>query len=72
MPIINIDGKAYELDLLSPKTRDNIRMLRQTDQEIQRLETQLAIVKTARLGYVNAVKQGVETYPRRPGDQVLQ
>jgi len=72
MPVITIDGRAYELDLLSPKTRDNIHMLRQTDQEIQRLETLLAIARTARLRYVNAVKQGVETYPRRPDDQVLQ
>ena len=72
MAIITIDGKTYELDLLSAETRDNIRMLQQTDQEIQRLESQLAIARMARQGYANGVKQGLEAYPCRPDGQVLQ
>ena len=72
MPTITIDGTTYDLDLLSSETRDNIHMLQQTDQEILRLEAQLAIVRTARIGYAKAVKQGIETYPRRPQGQALQ
>lgn len=58
MATLTIDGKVYDLDLLSEETRCNIRMLQQTDKEIERLELQLAITRTARINYANAVKQG--------------
>jgi len=40
---ITIDGKAYALDDLSANARSQIVNLRVTDQEIARLQTQLAI-----------------------------
>ena len=72
MATLTIDGKVYDLDLLSEETRCNIRMLQQTDKEIERLELQLAITRTARINYANAVKQGIGTYtiyPEHPGLQ---
>ena len=72
MSTINIDGKVYDLDLLSEQTRCNIRMLQQTDKEIERLELQLAIARTARINYATAVKEGVSSYPIYPEHAALQ
>ena len=72
MPTLTIDGKVYDLELLSEQTRCDIRMLQQTDKEIERLELQLAIIKTARINYANAVKQGIVEYPIYPEHSALQ
>lgn len=52
---ITIDGKAYALDDLSENARSQIVNLRVTDQEIARLQTQLAIAQTARAAYARAL-----------------
>jgi len=52
---ITIDGKAYALDDLSANARSQIVNLRVTDQEIARLQTQLAIAQTARAAYAQAL-----------------
>jgi hypothetical protein len=72
IPTIMIDGKVYDLELLSVQTRHNIRMLQQTNKEIERLELQLAITRTARINYANAVKEGIEAYPIYPEYLALQ
>ena len=72
MPTMTIDGKVYDLELLSEQTRCNIRMLQQTDKEIERLELQLAIARTARINYANAVKKGIVDYPIYPEHSALQ
>jgi hypothetical protein len=41
----------------------NIGMLQQTNKEIERLELQLAIIRTARINYTNAIKVGIVDYP---------
>lgn len=52
---ITIDGKEYVLDKLSDNARAQIVNLRVTDQEIARLQTQLAIVQTARAAYAQVL-----------------
>ena len=51
-----IDGTEYPLTSLSEEARSQLQMLRITDQEIQRLQWQLAIAQTARNAYTQALK----------------
>ena len=52
---ITIDGTQYALDNLTENARAQIVNLRVTDQEIARLQTQLAIAQTARAAYAQAL-----------------
>lgn len=54
---VTIDGREYNLADLSENARNQLLNLRVTDQEIQRLNQQLAIAQTARTAYANALKQ---------------
>ncbi|MBT2787216.1 MULTISPECIES: DUF6447 family protein [unclassified Halomonas] len=54
---VTIDGHEYNLADLSENARNQLVNLRVTDQEIQRLNQQLAIAQTARTAYANALKQ---------------
>lgn len=53
---ITIDDKEYALDGLSDAAKAQVTNLRVTDQEISRLQQQLAIYQTARKAYANALK----------------
>lgn len=53
---ITIDGKEYASDDLSDAAKAQVTNLRVTDQEISRLQQQLAIYQTARKAYANALK----------------
>lgn len=53
---INIDGVEYSLDDLSPEAKAQIRNLRLVEQQIRRLQTQLAISQTARAAYGGMLK----------------
>ncbi|ASK17932.1 DUF6447 family protein [Vreelandella alkaliphila] len=54
---VTIDGQEYNLSDLSENARNQLTNLRLTDQEIQRLNQQLAIAQTARAAYANALKK---------------
>ncbi len=56
MAIIVIDGKEYDTDHLSDEAKGNLNMLQLTDNEIKRLQFQLAIAQTARNAYGKAVE----------------
>lgn len=58
--VITIDGNEYTLDDLNANARSQIVNLRVTDQEIARLQTQLAIAQTARAAYAQALKAELE------------
>ena len=60
---ITIDGVEYSADQLSETARQQVGNLRATDQEIQRLEQQLAICRTARAAYAQALKAQLEQVP---------
>lgn len=53
---ITIDGLEYPLSTLSDAAKTQLQMLQITEQEIQRLQLQLAIAQTARNAYVQALK----------------
>lgn len=55
-----IDGKEYAMDQLSEEARNQVLNLRVTDQEIARLNQQLAIAQTARVAYANALKRELD------------
>jgi hypothetical protein len=55
MATITIDNKEYDLDAFSDDAKSQLQMLQLTEQEISRLNAQLAIVQTARMAYSNAL-----------------
>ena len=61
MPIIKIDNKDYDTDTLSTEAKQQLQMLSITEQEINRLQAQLAISQTARIAYANALKSALPT-----------
>ena len=52
---VTIDGTEYTLDNLSEKARTQLTNLRVADQEINRLQQQLAIAQTARAAYAQVL-----------------
>lgn len=52
---IKINGVEHDLDNLSDEAKGQLTNLRVTDQEIARLQTQLAIFQTARAAYARAL-----------------
>jgi hypothetical protein len=56
-PTITIDGTQYKVSDLSEQAKSQITNLRVTDQEIARLQQQMAIAQTARTAYANALKK---------------
>ena len=54
---ITIDGTDYNVADLSEKARHQVTNLRVTDQEIAKLQQQLAIYQTARTAYAKALKE---------------
>ncbi len=59
MPIIKIDNKDYDTDALNTEAKQQLQMLSITEQEIKRLQAQLAIAQTARISYANALKSAL-------------
>jgi len=53
---VSIDGKEYVLDALNENARAQLLNLNVTDQEIARLQQQIAIAQTARAAYARALK----------------
>lgn len=53
---LTIDGTEYNVADLSENARTQVVNLRATDEQIQRLNQQLAIAQTARTAYANALK----------------
>jgi len=57
MPIIKIDEKEYELDLLSSDAKAQLLSLQFVDAELQRLQAQVAVYQTARMAYSKALQE---------------
>ena len=56
MATITIDNVEYNTDNLSQDALQQLQMLQVTEQELARLNAQLAIAQTARIAYANALK----------------
>jgi hypothetical protein len=63
MSTIEIDNKAYDLDSLSDDAKAQLQMVQFADQEIARLNAQLAVVQTARVAYSNALLAALPATP---------
>jgi hypothetical protein len=59
MSVIKIDGKDYEMDLLSTKAKEQLISLQFVDAELQRLAAQTAVLQTARMAYSEALKKNL-------------
>ena len=57
MPIIKIDDKDYDFDTLSQEAKDQLTSLQFVDNELIRLNAQVAVYSTARNGYSAALKE---------------
>jgi cell division protein ZapA (FtsZ GTPase activity inhibitor) len=53
MAKITINDKEYDVGLLPERARGNIASIQFVDAEIQRIESQLSVLKTARLAYLH-------------------
>jgi hypothetical protein len=54
---INIDGVDYDPTKLSPEALAQLGSIRFVDQELERLQAQVAVLQTARLAYAKALKE---------------
>ena len=60
---LTIDGTDYPVADLSEAAQQQVTNLRICDQEIQRLQQQLAIAQTARGAYANALQGELPSQP---------
>ena len=58
-PTATINGKEYALADLSEAAKQQIVNIRVTDTEIERLNQQLAIARTARSAYIKALEEAL-------------
>jgi len=56
---VNIDGKDYPIADLSEDSRAKLMSLRIVDQELARLQQQIAIAQTARIAYGKALNKSL-------------
>ena len=56
MSSVNIDGQSYELSSLSEEARAQLMSLQFVEQELARLQLQMAALQTARNAYASALK----------------
>ena len=61
MATVTIDGKEYNSDDLSEAAKEQLGSLKFVQNEINRLNAQLAVYKTAAVGYTNALKTELES-----------
>tara|TARA_B100000214_G_C23671700_1_gene492235 strand:- start:286 stop:468 length:183 start_codon:yes stop_codon:yes gene_type:complete len=59
MAKVNIDGQEYEFDDLSEKAKAQLVSLQFVQGELKRLEAQIAVFKTAEVGYMRELKENI-------------
>lgn len=60
MQKIKIDDKEYELDKLPEAARAQLFHIQATEVEINRMNTLIAVMQTARTAYINALKSEIK------------
>jgi len=53
---VTIDGQEYDLEQLSDEARQQLESLQFVDRRIGELQSELAVMQTARMAYANALK----------------
>ena len=59
-PFLEIDGRRYDLEDLTEAAKETVGSLRYVEAGINRLNAEIAIAKTAKSAYINALKQQIE------------
>ena len=59
-PVLEIDGKSYDLSDLTDAAQETVNSLKYVEAGIARLNAEIAIAKTAKNAYINALKQQIE------------
>ncbi|WP_282039884.1 DUF6447 family protein [Halomonas alimentaria] len=59
-PLVTIDGATYTLESLGEQGRKQLQNLRVADQEVRRLQDQLAITQTARNTYARILSDVIK------------
>ena len=60
MPQVTIDGKEYDFDSLKDTAKAQVVSLQFVDSELKKLESQIAVYKTAQMGYLSSLKKELE------------
>ena len=60
MASVNFEGKDYDLEDLSDKAKANIVSLQFVQSELKRLQSQIAVLKTAEAAYAATLKSEIE------------
>ena len=60
MPSITINGKEYDSDTLSEEAKKQLVSLQFCNSEVQKLEGQIAVFKTASIAYSNALQEQLD------------
>ena len=60
MASVTIDGKDFDLESLSDAAKANLASLQFVQGELQRLNAQIAVYKTAETAYSRAVKNEID------------
>ena len=69
MTTLKIDNTEYDLDSLSNEAKAQLASLQFVDQELARLQAQMAVLQTARSAYLNGLKSllpSPNTHKRTP------
>lgn len=54
-PVLFVNGKGYSLESMSPEARAQFNSLQYAENEVKRLEAQVAMAKTAASAYRSAL-----------------
>ena len=60
MAIVKIEGKEYDYDTLPEDVKNQVMSLQFVDSEINKLQSQIAVFKTARMAYIKALNQALQ------------
>ena len=64
MPTLKIDNLEYDLDTLSDDAKAQLASIQFVDQELARLQMQVAAMQTAKNAYLSALKAALPAAPK--------
>lgn len=66
---LKVDDKEYLIDDLSDRAKQTLQALRFTETEIQRLKNLQSMAQTARVGYLQVLKNELDALPEKAAGQ---
>lgn len=63
MPTVTINNQSYDADSLSDDAKAQLTSVQFVDSELQRLNAQIAVLRTARTAYGNALQAALPAMP---------